>query len=163
MNANGLRRIEVEPHTPKCGIYGIDEELAAAEDVKLQITNYLDSLTAVGMHLGLAVCLSDALARRAATVHTLLDALTASVQSQFLLLRAFLCARMAQLVWTVHRETLETHMHRADDGMWQATAAVPMLDWCPEVREYGTGMECSDCWIQGVQYGQEIEDASAAA
>ena len=53
-------------------------------------------------------------------------------------------------------------MHRADDGMWQATAAVPMLDWCPEVREYGTGMECSDCWIQGVQYDQEIEGASAA-
>ena len=33
VNSNGLRRIEVEPYTPKCGIYGIDEELAAAEDV----------------------------------------------------------------------------------------------------------------------------------
>ena len=95
----GVRSIGLEPRLPKCGIYGGDKEQVAAEAAKLRITHQLDGFTAVGTPLGSAECVSNALGRRAATVETLVDTLVQrplSVQSQFLLLRASLQARMVQ-------------------------------------------------------------------
>ena len=71
-----------------------------------------DGFTAVGAPLGSAEYVSNALGRRAATVETLVDTLVQqppSVQSQFLLLRASLQARMVHLMRTVPREVLATH------------------------------------------------------
>ena len=69
-----------------------------------------------------------------------------SVQSQFLLLRASLQARMVHLMRTVLREALATHMRRTDAAVWRAAAAV--LDLPPGVGEYGADMGPG----QGVQH-----------
>ena len=65
-----------------------------------------------------------------------------SVQSQFLLLRASLQARVVHLMRTVPREALATHMRRMDAAVWRAAAAV--LDLPPGVGEYGADMEGPD-------------------
>ena len=65
-----------------------------------------------------------------------------SVQSQFLLLRASLQARMAHLMRTVPREALATHMRRTDAAVWRAAAG--MLTLPPGVGEYGADMEGPD-------------------
>ena len=65
-----------------------------------------------------------------------------SVQSQFLLLRASLQARMVHLMRTVPREALAAHMRRTDAAMWRAAAA--LLDLPPGVGEYGADMEGPD-------------------
>ena len=61
-----------------------------------------------------------------------------SVQPQFLLLRASLQARMANLMRSVPREALSTHMRRTDAAVWPAAPAV--LDLSPGVGEYGADM-----------------------
>ena len=65
-----------------------------------------------------------------------------SVQSQFLLLRASLQARMVHLMRTVPRQALATHMRRTDTAVWRAAAAV--LDLPSGVGEYGADMEGPD-------------------
>ena len=65
-----------------------------------------------------------------------------AVQSQFLLLRASLQARMVHLMRTVPREALATDMRRTDAAVWRAAAAV--LDLPPGVGEYGADMEGLD-------------------
>ena len=105
-------RIGLEPRIPKCIIYGGDEEQVAAEAAKLRMAHQLDGLTAVGTPLGSAEYVSNALGRRAATVETLVESLVQlplTVQSQFLLMRASLQARMGHLMLTVHREPLAMH------------------------------------------------------
>ena len=46
--------------------------------------------------------------------------LSLSIQSQFLLLRASLQARMVHLMWMVPGEAVATHIHRTDAAVWQA-------------------------------------------
>ena len=67
--------IGLEPRLPKCGIYGGDKEQVDAEAAKLRIAHQFDGLTAVGMPLGSAEYVFNALARRAATVETLVETL----------------------------------------------------------------------------------------
>ena len=119
--------------------------LVAAKVARLRKAHQLDGFTAVGTPLGSAEYVSNALGRRAATVETLVDTLvqlTLSVQSQFLLMRASLQARMVHLMRTVPREALATHMRRTDAAVWRAAAAV--LDMPPGVGEYGADMEGPD-------------------
>ena len=114
---DGVCSIGLEPRLPKCGIYGGDKEQVAAEAAKLRIAHQLEGFTAVGTPLGSGEYTSNALGRRAAMVETLVDILVQlplSVQSQFLLLRASLQARMVHLMRTVRREALATHMRRTD-------------------------------------------------
>ena len=141
--------IRLEPRLPKCGIYGNDMTLVAAEAIKLRIAHQLDGFTAVGTSLGSVHYVCDALGRRAATVETLLDTLVQlppSVQSQFLFLSASLQARMAHLLRTVPREALATYMRRTDAAVWRAAAAV--LDLPEGIGQDGADMggpdkECS--------------------
>ena len=145
MDDDGVRRIMLEPCLPKCGIYGGDKAHVTAEAAKLRIVHQLDGFTAVGTPLGSAEYASNALGRLAATVETLVDTLVQlplSEQSQFLLLRASLEARMAHLMRTGPREAMATHMRRTDTGVWRAAAAV--LDLPPRVVEYGADMEGLD-------------------
>ena len=117
-------------------------ELIASEAAKLRIAHQHDGFTAVGTLLGSAEYICSALGRWAATVETLLDTLVQlplSVQSQFLLLRASLQARMAHLMRTVPRDAQATHMRRTDAAVWWAAAAV--LDLPEGVGEYGADME----------------------
>ena len=142
---DGVRSIGLQPRLPKCGIYGGDKELIAAEAAKLRIAHQLDGFTAVGTPLGSAEYVCNALGRRAATVETLVDTLAQlplSVQYQFLLLRASLQARMAHLMRTVPWEALATHMRRTDAAVWRAAAAV--LDLPEGVGEYSADMEGPD-------------------
>ena len=145
MDDDGVRSIGLELRLPKCGIYGADKELVATEAAKLRIAHQLDGFTAAGTPLGSAGYVSNALGRRAATVEMLVDTLVQlplSVQSQFLLLRASLQARMAHAMRTVPRDALATHMLRTDAAVWLAAAAVLNL---PEgVGEYGADMEGPD-------------------
>ena len=81
---DGVRSIGLEPRLTKCGIYGGDKALVAAEAAKLRIAHQLDGFTAVGTPLGSAESVSNALGRWAATVETLVDTLvhlSLSVQS----------------------------------------------------------------------------------
>ena len=142
---DGVRSTGLDPRLPKCGIYGGDKEQVAAEAAKLRIAYQLDGFTAVGSPLGSAEYVSNALGRGAAAVETLVDTLVQlplSVQSQFLLLRASLQARMVHLMRTVPREALATHMRRTDAAVWRAAAAV--LDLPPRRGEYGADMEGPD-------------------
>ena len=77
--------------------------------------------------------------------------LSLSIQSQFLLLRASLQARMAHLTRTVPREALATHMRHTDAAVWRAAAAV--LDLPQGVGEYGADAEGPDraCSTMGRQ------------
>ena len=73
---------------------------------------------------------SNTLGRRAATVERLVDTLVQlplSVQSQSLLLRASLEARMVHLMRTVPRGALATHMCPTDAAVWRAAEAVLYL------------------------------------
>ena len=63
-------------------------------------------------------------------------------QSQFLLLRASLQARMAHLIRTVPREVPATYMRRTDAVVWRGPAAVLGLPL--GVGEYGANMEGPD-------------------
>ena len=142
---DGVRSIGREQRLLKCGIYGGDNEQVAAKAAKQRIAHQLDGFTAFGTPLGSAEYVSNALGRRAATVETLVDTLVQlplSVQSQFLLLRASLQARMVHLMRTVPREVLATHMRRTDAAVWRAAAAV--LDLPPGVGECGADMEGPD-------------------
>ena len=119
VDEDGVHSIGLEPRLPKCGIYGGDKALVAAEAAKLWIALQRDRFTAVGTPLGSAAYVSNALGRRAAMVETLVDTLVQlplSVQSQFLLLRASLKTRMAHPMRTVPREALATNMGRTDAG-----------------------------------------------
>ena len=153
---DGVRSQGLEQRLPKCGIYGGHKEKVAAEAAKLRFAHQLDGFTAVGMPLGSAEYVSNAMGRHAATVETLVDTLVQvplSVDSQFLLLRASLQARMVQLMRTVPREALAAHMRRTDAAVWRAAAAV--LDLPPGVHmgEYGANMEGPDkaCSMLGRQ------------
>ena len=140
----GVRSTGLEPRLPKCGIYGGDKEQVTAEASKPRIEHQLDGFTAAGTPLGSSEYVSNALGQRAATVETLVDTLVQlplSVQSQFLLLRASLQARMVHLMRTVSREAL-AHMRRTDAAVWRAPAAVLYLP--PGVGEYGADMEGPD-------------------
>ena len=140
---DGVRSIGLEPRLPKCGIYGGEKEQVAAEAAKLRMAHQLDGFTAVGTPLGSAEYNSNALGRRAATVETLVDTLVQlplSVQSQLLLLRASLQARMVHLMRTVPREALATHMRRTDAAVWRAA----VRDLPPGVGEYGADMDGPD-------------------
>ena len=142
---DGVRSIGLEPLLRKCGIYGGDKEQVAADAAKLRIAHQHAGFTVVGTPLGSVEYISNALGRRAATVETLVESLVQhplSVQSQFLLLRASLQARMAHLMRTVPRESLATHMHCTDAAVWRAAVAV--LDLPPGVGEYGANMEGPD-------------------
>ena len=78
-------------------------------------------------------------------METLVDKLVQlplSVQSQFLLLRASLQARMVHLMRTVPREALATHMRRTGAALWRAAAAVINLPL--GVGEYDADMEGPD-------------------
>ena len=141
---DGVRSTGLEPRLPKCGIYGGDKEQVTAEASKPRIEHQLDGFTAAGTPLGSSEYVSNALGQRAATVETLVDTLVQlplSVQSQFLLLRASLQARMVHLMRTVSREAL-AHMRRTDAAVWRAPAAVLYLP--PGVGEYGADMEGPD-------------------
>ena len=86
--------------------------------------------------------MSKALGRRATTVETLLDTLVQlllSVQSQFLVQRASVQARMELLMRTLPREALATHLRCTDAALWRAASAV--LDLPQGVDEYGSDME----------------------
>ena len=151
---DGVRSIGLEPRLPKCGIYGGDKDLVAAEAAKLRIAHQLDGFIAVGTPLRSAEYVSNALGRRAATVGTLVETLVQlalSVQSQFLLLWASLQARMAHLLRTVPQEALPTHMRRTDAAVWRAAAAV--LNLPQGVGEYGAVREGPDkaCSMLGRQ------------
>ena len=103
---DGVRSIGLEPRLPKCDIYGGDKEQVVAEAAKLRIAHQLDGFTAVGTPLGSAEYVSNAMRRLAATMEKLVDTLVQlplSVQSQFLLLRASLQARMVHRMRTVPR------------------------------------------------------------
>ena len=145
LDEHGVCSIGLAPCLPKCGIYGGDKELVAAEAAKLRIAHQLDGFTTVGKPLGSAEYISNAPGRRAATVETLVDTLVQlplSVQSQFLPQRASLQARMAHLMRTVPREAPATHMRRTDAAVWRGAAAV--LDLPQGVGEYGAEMESPD-------------------
>ena len=104
MDEQGVRSIGLEPRLLNGGIYGGDKEQVAAEAAKLQIAHQLDGLTAVGTPLGSAEYVSNALGRHAATVEILVESLVQlplSVQSQFLLLRGSLQARMVHVMRTL--------------------------------------------------------------
>ena len=145
VNDDGVCTIGLESRLPKCGVYGGDKALVAAEAAMLQITHQLDSFTAVGTPLASADYVSNALGRRSDSVETLVDTLVQlplSVQFQFLLLRFPLQERMAHLMRTVPCEALATHLRRTDAAVSRAAAAVPDLP--PWVAEYGADMEGPD-------------------
>ena len=142
---DGVRCIGLEPRLLKCSIYGGDKALVAADAAKLRKSHHLDGFTAVGTRLVSANYVCNALGQRAATVETLVQSLVQlplSVQSQFLLTRSSLQARMAHLMRTVPRDALAMHMRRTDAAVWRAAAAV--LDLPPRVGELGTGLEGPD-------------------
>ena len=58
---DGARSIGLEPRLHKCGIYGGDKEVVAAEAAKLRIAHQLDGFTMVGTPLGLAEYVPKAL------------------------------------------------------------------------------------------------------
>ena len=85
----------------------------------LRIAHQLDcfEFTAVCTPLGSAEYVCNALGRRTPTVETLVETLAMVqlplfVQSQFLLMRASLQARMAHLMQMVPRQVLAVHMRR---------------------------------------------------
>ena len=111
---NGVHSIGLEPRLPKCGIYDGDKEQVAAEAARLRIAHQPNGFTAVSTPLGSAEYISNARGRRAATVETQVDTLVqlpVSVQSQFLLLRVSLQARIVHLMRTVHRVALVHASH----------------------------------------------------
>ena len=123
----GVHSIGLEPRLPKCGIYGGDKEQVAAEAAKLQTAHQLDGFTAVGTPLRSTEYDSTSLGRHAVAGEMLVDTLVQlplSVQSQFLLLRASLQARMVHLMRTVPREAVATPMRRTDAAVWRVAAAV---------------------------------------
>ena len=57
----GVRSVGLEPRLPRCGIYGGDKALVAAEAAKLRIAHQIDGFTAVGTPPGSDECVSNAL------------------------------------------------------------------------------------------------------
>ena len=137
---DGVRSIGLEPRLDKCGVHGGGAGEAATAAADLGIKDMSRGMTAVGTPLGALEYIDEVLSARASAVEEqikVLESLPLSLQSKFLLLRVSMHARMAHLLRTVPRESLEAHVRRTDMAVYRAVER--MFGLPPDVAVWAAG------------------------
>lgn len=125
--ANSVRKIGLQVRLDKCGVYGGDPEQSSALAVALGVPHRPDGITVVGVPFGSDAYKARVLGLRAQKVEELVRKCTdlpLSKQTQFLLLRSSLGARMVHLQRTVEWSHLAPSTRRAELAVLSAAAEI---------------------------------------